>query len=420
MRIGPIITAIIVASLVYLAVFERDSLRALAGIETEQEKVAQGVRAGAETGGKTPEDAPVPVLVKRSRAVDVPQGIILRGMSEAVRKVQVKAETQGKVISEPLLKGARVSEGDVLCRLDPGTRPALLKEARAQLKQAETTLRNTRALHAKGVASDTQLIAAEARFEAAQAAVERVRKDIENLAIRAPFPGRLESDTAELGALLQPGMPCATIVKIDPIRLVGYVPEVDVERLKEGAAARATLSTGAKITGKVSYVALTADPLTRTFRVEVEVPNPGDDIREGLTAEIFIETAAARGHLLPRAALTLDDEGRLGVRIVAEGNTARFVPVTILRDTPEGVWLAGLPEEAMVIVIGQEYVIDGQKVEPHEAEGDFAAALGAEAMAALARLGGAGMAGPMAGAGKGADTGADPQTDPRASKETVQ
>ncbi len=394
MRIGPLITAAVIAAFVYFAVFERDTLRKLAGIDTasRSEKTA-GAAAGAApdaaAGRAGARARPVPVLVRRSQAADVPQGILLRGETQAVRKVQVKAETQGKVISERRLKGARVAAGDVLCRLDPGTRPALLKEAVARLKEAETGLRNTRALHEKGVASDTRLIAAEARFEAAQAAVERVRTDIARLEIRAPFSGRLESDTAELGALLMPGMPCSTIVRIDPIRLVGFVPEVDVERLKEGAEATATLSTGEKVAGKVSYVALTADPLTRTFRVEVEVPNPDDRIREGLTAEIFIRTAAALGHLLPRAALTLDDDGRLGVRIVAGDGTARFVPVTVLRDTPEGVWLAGLPEKATVIVIGQEYVTDGQKVTPHETRETFEAVLGREAMEALAGLGAA-------------------------------
>lgn len=387
MRIGPLFTAAVIAAFVYLAVFERDRLREIAGIDTAPR--AEDTTGPAPAGGTAREAEPVPVLVRRSAAADVPQGILLRGETQAVRKVQVKAETQGKVISERRLKGARVKTGEVLCRLDPGTRPALLKEAEARLKEAGTALRNTRALHEKGIASDTQLIAAEARFETAQAAVERVRKDIERLEIRAPFRGRLESDTAELGALLMPGMPCATIVRIDPIRLVGFVPEVDVDRLKEGAEATATLSTGETITGRVSYVALTADPLTRTFRVEVEVPNPDDRIREGLTAEIFIRTAAARGHLLPRAALTLDDEGRLGVRIVTEDDTARFVPVTVLRDTPEGVWLAGLPERATVIVIGQEYVTDGQKVVPHDARQAFEAALGPEAMKALAGLGAA-------------------------------
>ncbi len=69
-------------------------------------------------------------------------------------------------------------------------------------------------------------------------------------------------------------------------------------------------------------------------------------------------------HLLPQSALTLDDAGRLGVRTVAPDDTALFMPVSLLRDTVDGVWVADLPDTVNVIVTGQEYVIDGVAVTP--------------------------------------------------------
>ena len=111
----------------------------------------------------------------------------------------------------------------------------------------------------------------------------------------------------------------------------------------------------------MTFLSRTADEATRTFRVDVEVPNPDLSIRDGQTVEIAIAADGENAHLLPASALTLNDSGLLGVRIAEEG-VARFVPVTILRDTVEGVWLAGLPEVAEVIVVGQEYVTDGVRV----------------------------------------------------------
>ena len=67
-------------------------------------------------------------------------------------------------------------------------------------------------------------------------------------------------------------------------------------------------------------------------------------------------------HLLPQSALTLDDTGALGVRVVSDGQTAQFVPVTVLRDSVEGIWVSGLDDEVSVIVVGQEYVTDGVPV----------------------------------------------------------
>ncbi len=105
-----------------------------------------------------------------------------------------------------------------------------------------------------------------------------------------------------------------------------------------------------------------ADEATRTFRVEVEVPNPDLSIRDGQTAEIAISGGGQAAHLLPGSALTLDDSGQLGLRLVVEGRAA-FHPVTLLRDTAEGVWVAGLPEVADVIVVGQEFVTEGVAVD---------------------------------------------------------
>ena len=69
-------------------------------------------------------------------------------------------------------------------------------------------------------------------------------------------------------------------------------------------------------------------------------------------------------HLLPQSALTLNDDGRLGVRLIDEKNRAYFAPVTLLRDTAEGAWLKGLPNQATVILVGQEYVNSGVLVAP--------------------------------------------------------
>ena len=61
--------------------------------------------------------------------------------------------------------------------------------------------------------------------------------------------------------------------------------------------------------------------------------------------------------------MTLDDDGQLGVRLVGADNRAEFAQVSLLRDSDDGAWLAGLPQEAAVIVSGQEYLIDGVALE---------------------------------------------------------
>ena len=197
-----------------------------------------------------------------------------------------------------------------------------------------------------------------------EAAVAAARKEIERLEIRAPFAGLLESDAAELGSLLQPGSLCATIIQLDPIKLVGFVPETEVDKARVGAQAGARLATGREVVGGVTFLSRSADPNTRTFRVEVQVANANLAIRDGQTVEIAIRADGQPAHMIPQSALTLDDAGILGVRTIDADSRAGFTPVSVLRDTVDGIYVAGLPERAVIIVVGQEFVTDGVPVEP--------------------------------------------------------
>ena len=346
------------------------------------------------------------VVVQRSLARDVDSTVTLRGQTEADRVVDLRAETSGLVVSKPLRKGAFVDRGDVLCRLDPAAREAALTEARAGLAEAkarvpeaEARLEEARAqreeaeinytaaetLGGDGFASKSRVAATRAALRSADAAVQSAKSGVESaragiegaraevadaeneikrLRITAPFAGVLDTDTAEIGSLLQPGALCATVLQLDPMTLVGFVSELQVVRVAQGASARARTASGQEVAGEVSFVSRSADQTTRTFRVDIRVPNPDLTLRDGETAEISVNAAGKKAHLLPQSALTLDDDGAMGLRILDADQRVTFVPVTLLRDTPSGVWLTGLPDEAEVIVIGQEYVTEGVRVDP--------------------------------------------------------
>jgi len=410
MRPIPFLTAILVTAALYLAVFERDRLLAFAR-GTPPDQIAQD--AAPDQAGTEAEALPtqaqakaVGVVVLRSQARTIDSAVLLRGETRAVRQVQVRAETTGAVISEPQRKGAFVETGDVLCKLDPGTREATLAQARAALAEAQSRVPEAEArleeakavldeaqinynaaekLNKGGYAAETTLLAraaavrsAEAAIasakaglegthsgiEAAQAAVAAAEREIARLTITAPFAGLLESDAAELGSLMQPGSLCAEVIQLDPIKVVGYVPETEVGRVALGAPAQAKLATGEEVVGRVTFLSRSADQTTRTFEVEITVPNPDLKIRDGQTASIAISADGALAHKVPQSALTLNNEGTLGVRVVQPGDVVGFRPVKLLRDAVDGVWLGGLPEHADIIVVGQDFVTEGVQVAP--------------------------------------------------------
>ena len=84
-------------------------------------------------------------------------------------------------------------------------------------------------------------------------------------------------------------------------------------------------------------------------------------MRDEVTAEIKIPLGNQPAHTLPQSALTLDDNGKIGVMIV-EGGKATFREVKILRDDSDGLRISGIGQAAEVIVVGQEYVSEGTPV----------------------------------------------------------
>lgn len=363
MRLLPLVIAVLVSVVLYLFIFQRDRLMDVAGggATAPQDETAE---ASAESAAiEDQQDLPsTSVLVQKSVSQKIDRGVLLRGQTEAVRQVEVRAETAGTVISDPLRRGAEVAQGQLLCEIDPGTRVASLATARARLTEAEIGANAATKLSAGGFTSETAAASARAQLQAAEAGVEAAETEIGRLKITAPFAGLLESDAAETGSLLAAGGLCATVIQLDPIKLVAFVPETEVDRITVGANAGARLATGTEVVGQVTFLSRSADPDTRTFRVEVQVPNADMAIRDGQTVELLIAAAGGEAHLVPASSLTLNDDGVLGLRTVEDGHVV-FSPVEVLRDSVEGMWVGGLPDEADVIVVGQEYVTDGVPVE---------------------------------------------------------
>lgn len=309
------------------------------------------------------------VVVRSITPQDYIQHVRVRGRTEAVRAVVLKAEIDGPVVATPARKGARVREGDVLCRIATNERQANVDQAKALAAQRHLELEASEELAEKGHRSTQQVAAAKALYGAAEAQVRLMEVQLENTAITAPFDGFVEDRLAEVGDYLQKGGACARLVEEDPFLVVGEVSEQNIGAIELGSEVSVRLSSGEVLTGHIRYLSATATERTRTFRVEAEVANPLRTLREGLTAEIEIPVRSMMAALVPASALVLDADGRIGVRIVDAESKVAFQPIAILSDAGGNLWIDGLPEAARVITVGQEFVSSGQTVTPVEDEG---------------------------------------------------
>ncbi len=314
----------------------------------------------AEAKTKTAADVPiVRVMAMTSQLHDAT--IIVRGRTQALHEVDVRAEVEGVVKALHFEKGDRVKQNQVLCEIKLNDRGARAMQAQAQVAQAGKEMQVAEDLYKDGFRSKTQMAQATANYEAAKAGAATMNVQLANTKMRAPFDGVVDDRYVDVGDYMRTGDKCAMVIAPEPFLAVGMVSEEEVGKIAVGGNASATLVTGQTVAGHVRFVADHADQTTRTFRVEVELPNPDATLRDGVSADIHIPVSRVPAQKISPGILVLDDSGNVGVRAVAHG-IVQFLPVHIISDGPDGMWVAGLPSRVDVITVGQEFVTNGERV----------------------------------------------------------
>jgi multidrug efflux system membrane fusion protein len=290
------------------------------------------------------------------------QVLSLRGRTEADSIVQIRAETSGIVKERLIEKGQQIEVGDLLCRLDVGVRQSAILQAETNLTQAETDLTAASELQKQGYTTNTRLLSLRTARDAAKSQLDQASRELEKTSISAITSGIAQDPIAQVGNLLNPGDICVTIVQTNPMKFIGQVSEQKVSAIATGDPAMISLVSGTQVQGVIKYIAPTADPQTRTFRVEIEMPNNDNLLRDGITAKADIALQADKAFQVRSSWLTLSDNGDIGVRVLDEKDVVVFMPVRILAQTAETMWVNGLKEGERIITLGQEYVTVGQKV----------------------------------------------------------
>ena len=339
------------------------------GGESEAEDQGLAEAAVASTPATTSGDS-VSVRVSQRTAQTRTRDLAVSGRTEANRWVDIKAETKGRVTEVVAKEGARVARGDVVVKLAMEDRGEKLAEAEAKARQRQIEFDAAKSLRQKGFRAETKTAESAALLEAAIAYVAQIAIDIDHTEISAPFAGVIDTRAVELGDFVESGDIIARLVDEDPYLVVGHVSELDIGLVKVGDSGVARLANGETVKGKVRYLATVADPSTRTFRVEIEVPNRGRTLRGGVTAQIRLPVQSVQAHFLSPALLTLDDAGVLGVRTVNADAVVEFKPVSVFATQTDGVWVTGLPATATIITVGQEFVRHGQIVVPVPDQGE--------------------------------------------------
>ena len=310
------------------------------------------------------DQTPTRVRVVQSQAQLKTRYASVRGKTQNKRTVQVRTEIQGRVVNRAVERGQSVAANQLLCRLSVDDRQAALVESQQRVNQAKIDYDGAKQLRAKGYNSESAIAAAKANLASARAELKRRDLALRKTEIRAPFAGFIEDVHLEIGDYAQPGTACATLVDLNPMLLVGRVSELVVLNIEAGNEAIGELADRSQVRGPITFVGQQDDPATRTYAIEVELDNESGKLRSGMTTQIRIPVEEAFAHKISPALFSLDNEGGYGVRVVNNDDRVEFYSVTIVAEDEDGVWVSGLPNTSNIIIVGQELVISGERVDP--------------------------------------------------------
>jgi membrane fusion protein, multidrug efflux system len=291
--------------------------------------------------------------------------LLLSGRTEADRRVTLTARTGGVLTELRARRGTLVKAGDIIAVLSDEARESQVAQAKSLVVQRQTELEAKRRLIASGAMPKLDLVNLEAQHEAAKAALASAEAELDRGVIRAPWAGVISDISVEVGkaAFSMAGADLCTLVALDPMLAVVEVSERRLAGIKVGDRAEVRLITGETASGKVRFVSKTASQTTRTYRVEIELPNADGAIPDGISADVAIPLAAIAATSVPRSALTFSSTGDLGVRTVDGNGIVGFIPVNVIEDEQTSMWVGGVADGGRVIVQGQDFVREGQHVE---------------------------------------------------------
>lgn len=301
------------------------------------------------------------VMYQTFHAEPTEKKIDLYGRTAPDKQARLSAEIAGKILLTKIDKGDKVSKGQVIALIDQGDLQSQLDRAKAVLSVKRQEFKAAESLKNRGLQGEIAYTNALAELTDAKSSVKTVEMHLAHTSIVAPFDGVVENLFIEQGDFVGVGDPVATLIDLKKLVIEANVSERHIQSITKGQPATIHFIQGSQTQGIVRYLSQLSSPSTNTFAIEVEVPNPNQQIPAGVSTQVELNLETQMAVKITPAMLALDDQGNLGVKTLVE-DRVHFVPIQLVKAEQDGVWLTGLGEEVNIITRGQGFVRDGDKV----------------------------------------------------------
>lgn len=302
--------------------------------------------------------------------------------TEFIKKIEVlgacKAKTTSTISTEEsgvireihFDEGDSVSKGKLLLRIDDTLLQATLKELAASYEMVRLNHEKLEALKkGRGAVTEFDLRNASLKMDMASAKVENVRAQLEKKSIISPISGIIEKKHVEKGEFISPGMPVASIIDISRVKVEAAIAEKDLSYFRKGAEAEIFFNAyaGEVFKGKVDYISPDVDRAAGTFTIEINLDNRDKRLKPGMMARVrLVKERCGECLIIPQDAVMDGKSSRFLFVVTPDGTAIRRVVELGETEDSRVVVASGLVAGERVVTVGQQDLVDGEKVEISE------------------------------------------------------
>lgn len=286
------------------------------------------------------------------------------GTSRAIRSIELHPATSGEVDAVLFDPGQKVTQGQVLLKLDQREEALAVELGRVRLADAERLNERYQKSGNSGAVLPTQIDAAKTALEAARIELKRAQVALDDRTIKAPFAGFVGLTEVDSGDRINPDTIITTLDDRSALLVSFEVPEMLIGELKPGGDVELATwnSRGKTFSGKVVEIGSRIDPNSRTFVARATVDNQSDELRPGMSFRVAIGVSGTAYPVVVETALQWGADGAY-IWSVDDG-IAQRIPVRIIQRQQGRVLVdADIEAGELIVVEGIQRVRDGAAVD---------------------------------------------------------
>lgn len=260
--------------------------------------------------------------------------IEVQGVVEADQSVELYPERNGTITTIYVKEGQRVAKGQTLAQIDDSVLKSSMVELQTQLDLAKTTFERQERLWKQNIGSELQFLQAKAKKEGLENSLNSLNAQAKKMKIIAPFSGTIDEIFIKTGGLAAPQMPALRLLNLDKIHVECEVTETYLKSIKQGTEVRLYFpSIDKEISSKINQVGNFINPNNRSFKIRINLDNPGNELKANMLADVKINDFVGSGVVIPTVLLQKDREGNTYVFSVDQKNNAYTVKKSYVKET---------------------------------------------------------------------------------------